>query len=44
MAEQRTATDVTLTEADLQRLLLAMRRSQRPLTLDEMVALLRAGR
>ena len=33
----------TITEADLQRILQAMRRGGRPLTLDEMAELLRAG-
>lgn len=34
---------IEITEADLQRLLQAIRRGQRPLTLDEMVELLRQG-
>lgn len=32
-----------ISEADLQRLLQAMRRSLRPMTIDELVELLRAG-
>lgn len=34
---------IEISESDLQRLLLAMRRGQRPLTLDEMVELLQQG-
>ncbi|HET8631866.1 MAG TPA: hypothetical protein VFL91_30950 [Thermomicrobiales bacterium] len=33
---------VEITEAEVQRLLLAMRRSQRPMTLDDLVELLRS--
>jgi hypothetical protein len=33
---------VEVTDAEMQRLLLAMRRSQRPMTLDELVELLRS--
>lgn len=35
--------ETVISDADLQRLLQAMRRSQRPMTLDEMVEVLRAG-
>ncbi len=34
---------VAISDADLQRLLQAMRRSQRPMTLDELIELLRNG-
>lgn len=34
---------VEISDADLQRLLQAMRRSQRPMTLDELIELLRNG-
>jgi hypothetical protein len=33
--------DIVITEADLQRILQAFRRTAQPLTLDELVALLR---
>jgi len=42
MADGAAAT-IEIGEGDLQRLLLAMRRGQRPLTLDEMVELLQQG-
>jgi hypothetical protein len=42
MADGAAAT-IEIGESDLQRLLLAMRRGQRPLTLDEMVELLQQG-
>lgn len=35
---------VEISEADLQRLLLAMRRKQQPMTLDELIEVLREGR
>lgn len=35
--------DTAISDADLQRLLQALRRGQRPMTLDELVELLRAG-
>ena len=38
------AGEVILTEADMQLLLQAMRRRQKPMTLDELVAVLREGR
>lgn len=34
---------IVISEADLQRVLQAMRRSQRPMTIDELVEVLRAG-
>ena len=40
----RAVDEFVLSEADLQLLLQAMRRRQRPMTLDEMIVVLREGR